>query len=62
MTAVKEFAHFSKSGTRNFRASSLPRSNAATIMNNGKETIQLRLDHRHHKEQEKDRGIEPCQR
>jgi hypothetical protein len=31
-------------------------------MNNGKETIQLRLDHRHHKEQEKDRGIELCQR
>src|SRR3989475_8649790 len=45
-TAAREFARFSTSGLPNFRASSLPGSRVATIMNNGNETIQLRLDHR----------------
>src|SRR5260370_37768330 len=45
-TAARGFARFSTSGLRSFRASRLPGSISATIMNNGKETIQLRLDHR----------------
>src|SRR5260370_3765954 len=45
-TAVREFARFSTSGPRNFRASSLPGSAPARIMTTGHETIQLRLEHR----------------
>src|SRR5437879_9681618 len=45
-TAARDVARFSTSGLPNFRASSLPGSRVATIMNNGNETIQLRLDHR----------------
>src|SRR5437879_2177294 len=45
-TAARDVARFSTSGLPNFRASSLPGSRVATIMNNGNETIQLRRDHR----------------
>src|SRR5258705_98405 len=45
-TATKEFERSSKSGIRNFRASSLPGSSAATIRTTGHETIQLRLEGR----------------
>src|SRR2546429_4187739 len=45
-TATKEFERSSKSGARNFRASSIPGPSAATIMTIGNETIQLRLEDR----------------
>src|SRR6266404_5370653 len=45
-TATKEFERSSKSGIRNFRASSIPGPSAATIMTIGNETIQLRLEDR----------------
>src|SRR6266571_9106808 len=45
-TVTKEFERSSKSGTRNFRASSIPGPSAATIMTIGNETIQLRLEDR----------------
>src|SRR5258708_12235304 len=45
-TAAREFARFSTSGLPSFRASRLLASITATIMNNGKDTIRLRLDHR----------------
>src|SRR5437879_12335591 len=45
-TATKEFERSSKSGTRNFGASSIPGPSAATIMTIGNETIQLRLEDR----------------
>src|SRR5256884_8049678 len=45
-TATREFERSSKSGTRNFRASSIPGPSAATIMTIGNETIQLRLEDR----------------
>src|SRR3989440_4847045 len=45
-TATKEFERSSKSGPRNFRASSIPGPSAATIMTIGNETIQLRLEDR----------------
>src|SRR2546430_199495 len=45
-TATREFVRSSKSGIRNFRASSIPGPSAATIMTIGNETIQLRLEDR----------------
>src|SRR5216684_444093 len=44
--ATKELKRFSKSGNRNFMASSPPGSSPATIMDSGHETIQLRLENR----------------
>src|SRR6266436_5836068 len=45
-TAAREFARSSKSGIRSFKANSLPGSGSATIMTNGHESIQLRLEER----------------
>src|SRR6266852_6588613 len=42
--ATKELKRSSKSGNRNFMASSPPGSSPATIMDSGHETIQLRLE------------------
>src|SRR5258708_23240605 len=44
--ATKELKRFSKSGNRNFMASSPPGSSPAKIMDSGHETIQLRLEKR----------------
>src|SRR5712664_1405422 len=45
-TAAREFVRSSKSGIRSFKANSLPGSGSATIMTNGHESIQLRLEER----------------
>src|SRR2546430_14564437 len=46
MMAMKEFARSSKSGPQSFRESSLPNTSSSTIMTNGQETVQLRLEDR----------------